>query len=123
MRTTLAGIPLQGLSAQEQARVWVATAQLDSYLGDLEASRSGYTQADVLLGPMVGDFQTSRLRGQVARGMAFLLRERTPAEALDWAQKGLVQIAHKPALEADLLTIAQAPSIAAWAGWTKPAQP
>ncbi len=107
VRTALAGIPLRGLSAQEQARVWVAIAQLDSYLGDPEASRSGYTQADALLGPMGGDFQTNRLRGQVARGMAFLLRERTPAEALDWAQKGLAQIAGKdPIMEADLLTMA-----------------
>lgn len=95
--------PLLSLLDELKKRDWVAEPILwikvllargvaYGYLEQNETARSVYEEALALLDKNAGMDETPTLRAQACRGIAYTLRQRSAATALDWIEKGLAAI-------------------------------
>lgn len=82
----------------------LAWGNVAGYLEELETARSAYEDLLALLEAQPQLPQAATLRARACRGMAYLLRQRSAAESLQWAERGLAGAGELPVrLRADLL--------------------
>lgn len=103
----LAAMAPGALSAQEEVERRLLCGRLQALGGAYEAARESYEAADLLLDGIYregakeakGEKEAEVGRARLCLGMAELLEREAPAEALQWAQRGLALV---PAAEREL---------------------
>ncbi|MFK7800757.1 MAG: tetratricopeptide repeat protein [Anaerolineae bacterium] len=102
----LDGIQEGNLAQNDLFELWLAQAQLDTLLGDVDNAQEVLQKAADKLQALPVTAETDVLKARVCLHMAELLERQSPSDALTWAQRGLEVISQKGSGEQAELTAA-----------------